>query len=539
MTHLRTNLRRLGAIATLSAVAMATAACADEPATVGPADATTGTSTTSGTSGTDTTSTTSGTSDVEADDVVDAVDAALDELAADGFEGVVVVQDGDRRIERAIGSADRERGIATAVDTVFDIGSLTKQFTGAAILRLEMDGRLAVDDTIGTHVVGLPPEMAALTLHQLLTHTAGLPPWLGADDDPVGLEEFVELVAAAGLVHQPGTVYEYSNVGYSLLAAAIEAVTGSSYEEYLRTALFEPAGMLDTGYVLPDWEGRVVAAGYDARTGDRFGTPLEQRWDRDGPYWHLRGNGGLLSTADDMLRWDEALRGTDILSTEAKEQYVTPHVPEGPGAPTSYGYGWAIFPTPAGTPLITHNGGNGFFFADFLRFPEEGLAVFLASNAAEERHEDAAFELAGLVLGVDLLELLNGPSGAAPDDCGFDGLTVEDLDAHQELDELPDSEAGRAAALLWDVLREGDAADRLDFATRHVSAAMIGGPPSIAAEAMIELQDELAGLVLTDIGEEDPLTFHLLLTGGDVQRLLSLGFDEDEPARLTCVAVSS
>ena len=104
--------------------------------------------------------------------------------------------------------------------------------------------------------------------------------------------------------------------------------------------------MFDTGYLLPDWPATRIAVGYRSDDGSRFGRPDEQRWDVDGPYWHLRGNGGILSTADDMLRWHDALAGDDILDDEAKALYYAPHVEEGPGAGTHYGYGWAVFPAP-------------------------------------------------------------------------------------------------------------------------------------------------------------------------------------------------
>lgn len=326
------------------------------------------------------------------DSTTTPVEDAVAELAGDGFSGVVLVDVGAETLVEGIGFADREAGIANGRDTVFDIGSLTKQFTAAAILRLEMDGVLSVEDELGRHVEGLPPAMSTITLHQLLTHTAGLPDVLGDDYEPIGRAEFVDLVARTPLVREPGSEHAYSNVGYSLLAAVIELSTGGSYEAYLREALFVPAGMHDTGYVLADFDRDEVAVGYDGDTAT--GRPDELPWADDGPYWHLRGNGGLLSTASDMHRWHEALLGDDVLDDDAKEKLYHRHTSEGPGADTFYGYGWAIFPTGRDTWLVTHNGGNGIFLADFLRFLDEDITIFLASNAARGRDEDAAFALA-------------------------------------------------------------------------------------------------------------------------------------------------
>jgi CubicO group peptidase (beta-lactamase class C family)/pimeloyl-ACP methyl ester carboxylesterase len=324
------------------------------------------------------------------------LEAYFDQLDDSGFSGVVAVRDGSNLTTRAFGAADRENDVPVDAETVFDVGSLTKQFTAAAILRLEMDGRLQADDTLGEHVPGLPDDLAALTLHQLLTHTAGLPHGLGADDEPIGRDDYLALVAQTPLIGEPGERYAYSNVGYSLLAAVIELETGQPYEAYLHESLFEPAGMLDTGYVLPDWEGHTIAVGYDNASGDRFGRPNEQPWDVDGPYWHLLGNGGILSTAADMLRWDDALKGDLVLDATAKEKLFAPHVPEGEEA--YYGYGWLIIPTRTDTPLIFHDGGNHIFYAGLLRLVDQNVTVFMATNSSQDADGDLVFEVANHVL---------------------------------------------------------------------------------------------------------------------------------------------
>lgn len=328
------------------------------------------------------------------------LEAFVDQLVNPRFDGVVAVRNGSEVTTLAYGTADRENDVAMDAETVFDIGSITKQFTGAAIIRLEMDGRLSVDDTLGEHVPGLPEDKASITLHQLLTHTAGLPHGLGPDEEPIGRNDYLARVSETPLASEPGDRFEYSNVGYSLLAAVIEFETGEPYETYLRTALFEPAGMLDTGYVLPDWDGHTIAVGYSDPPGHRFGRPNEQPWDVDGPYWNLLGNGGLLSTAADMLRWDRALLGTDILSEAAKAKFFTPHVPSGPDGEVSYGYGWVIVPTPMGTPLITHSGGNHVVYAEFLRFVEQDINIFIATNSYQDdgADDELAAEVANHVL---------------------------------------------------------------------------------------------------------------------------------------------
>lgn len=323
--------------------------------------------------------------------------SALAGLRAGDFSGVVLVASGDDVVVEAMGMSDRGAGRRNRTDTVFDIQSITKQFTAAAILRLEMDGLLSVDDAVGKYIEGLPEDKAAITLHQLLTHTAGLPEDLGGDYEPVGRREYLDRVGEADLVSEPGVEYAYSNVGYSVLAAVIERVSGQPYESYLHEALFEPAGLTSTGYVLPDFDDRAVAIGYDGR--HRVGRPNHQRWAEDGPYWNLRGNGGILTTAHDMYLWHQALLDDHILDDAAKARLYGRHTPEGDGSDSFYGYGWILTPTTPDGWLISHDGGNDVFFADFLRFLDHDLTIFVATNNASHVNEDIAYELADAVLG--------------------------------------------------------------------------------------------------------------------------------------------
>ncbi|MBD3335603.1 MAG: serine hydrolase [Candidatus Eisenbacteria bacterium] len=337
----------------------------------------------------------------------------LSRLEALGFSGAVLIaQDGTVLLSQGYGAADRERAIPVSPQTVFSIGSITKPFTAAAILKLEMQGRLRVEDSIANYLPDVPPDKRAITIHHLLTHAAGLEENYGAGDfEPLGRRELVERILHSELLWEPGARYRYSNAGYSLLAAVIEIVTGETYEQYLRRQLLLPAGMRDTGYRLPDWDPRRVAQGY---VGDeRWGTVLERPWAEDGPYWNLRGNGGLHSTVLDLYRWHQALESDDILSPAAGEKMVTPHIAEDPAGFSHYGYGWAIFTTPRDTRLIAHNGGNGVFFADFRRYVDEDAVIILATNATDVDGEDVSAQLARIVFGMNY-EL--PPAVAALDD---------------------------------------------------------------------------------------------------------------------------
>jgi CubicO group peptidase (beta-lactamase class C family) len=310
------------------------------------------------------------------------LDDQMKKLEAGGFSGVLLVaKDGGVILAKGYGMADRDKKIRATADTVMCTGSITKQFTAAAILKLETQGKLNVIDPITRYFKDVPDDKKGITLHQLLTHSAGFVTELGEDYQKIGRDDFIRLALKSTLRYKPGERHHYSNVGYSLLGAILEIVTGQSYERYVHDQLFLPAGMMKTGYLLPRWAPNELAHGY-LRDGKDWGTMRDKPWDADGPYWHLRANGGILSTAGDMYRWHLALLGETVLPKSAKDKYFKAHIPERPVGGSHYGYGWVIDRTPRGTTVITHNGSNGIFAADCYRFIDDNVFLFIASNVA-------------------------------------------------------------------------------------------------------------------------------------------------------------
>ena len=297
----------------------------------------------------------------------------------DGSSGTLAAAvGGEMLVCEGWGLADERSGAEAGCDTVYDVMSMTKQFTAAAVLKLQMMGRLRVTDRIGRFLDDVPPDKQAITIQQLLTHTAGLVEALGDDYERTSRADLVTQALASDLRWPPGTRYLYSNLGYSLLAAIVEVASGDGYEEFLARHLFEPAGMTSTGYVLPDWDWGEVAVEYDER-GRAQGRPFEHPWAADGPYWNLRGNGGLLSTARDMFRWYRALDGDEVLDGPAKRELFRPRVREGPHADSRYAYGWVVLDTRYG-PVQWHNGGNGWSYGEIVRIPTARAFVFWATN---------------------------------------------------------------------------------------------------------------------------------------------------------------
>jgi CubicO group peptidase (beta-lactamase class C family) len=310
-----------------------------------------------------------------------SVEEFLDHTLPEEASGTVLAaRDGSIAHCRGFGLANRAAKVAAGCDTAYDIMSMTKQFTAAAILKLEMMGKLSVTDPISKFVGPVPDDKRAITLHHLLTHTSGLTDQLGGDYEALSREEMLDGALESELRSAPGTEYYYSNLGYSILAAIVEKASGTSYERFLASHLFEPAGMSQTGYVLPAWKPDQVAVEYD-ENGEPKGKPFDHPWAEDGPYWNLRGNGGMLCTARDMFRWHAALEGDQVLSENAKDKMFEPHVPEEEGGDSYYGYGWVVSPTDEGR-IVWHDGGNGWSFGVMARFPDQDTVVFWVSNHA-------------------------------------------------------------------------------------------------------------------------------------------------------------
>ena len=330
-------------------------------------------------------------------ELIDKVGTYVASTESKGFSGVILVEHKGRKIwSGGVGYADSEKNIKNTNNTIFDIGSVSKQFTGAAILKLEMQGKLSTDDKMVDYIAGVPENLKHITLHHLLTHSAGMEGAIGHDYEEISENDFIEKALKTVTASRIGKEYEYSNVGYSLLAIIIEKVSGMKYEAYLRKFLFLPAKMEHTGYVLPQWSTENIAVGY--KKNKAWGKPIEKKWAEDGPHLHLKGNGGILSTVDDLYKWHLALESGSILSEKALKKYYHPHIKEDPSGRSFYGYGWAIFPTPRKTHLIAHNGGNGIFFADFWRYRSEEITIIVLANTSNRYSEDMASEIAGIML---------------------------------------------------------------------------------------------------------------------------------------------
>ena len=283
-----------------------------------------------------------------------------------GYSGSILVVRRDTVLLRAAyGYADAARRIAYRPATAFDIGSLAKQFTAAAVLRLEMDGRLSTSDSIARHLSGVPDDKRGITIHHLLTHSSGLPgdfPYgspeaAGAEYEVVGRDTAVRRILEMPLESPPGSGFSYSNPGYVLLAAIVERAGGRPFRDYVREALWTPAGMAHTGFwgAAPNLPDSLVARGHD-----ELGRVVHDPVTRSADTWFDLGGGEVVSTLDDLRRWMEALLANRILSPEATEKLFHPWVEaSAPYPPTvAHGYGWNLGPAGPGGPASVHHGGD-------------------------------------------------------------------------------------------------------------------------------------------------------------------------------------
>lgn len=325
------------------------------------------------------------------------IDQYLMAIEAIGFSGAIVVEhQGKKVLSKGYGFANRAERIPFTPQTVQSNGSNTKQFTGAAILLLESRGQLSVKDRLSLYFENIPQDKQQITLHQLLTHSSGLIQGVGPDEESIEFEPFFEKLMTEPLAFEPGTSYNYSNAGYSLLAKIIEQVSGVNYETFLFENLLKPTGILKTGYVLPYWNKEMMAMGY--RKGEKRDEVAEIGWIEDGPSWHFRGNGGLFTTAEDMYQWFTTLKGKGVLDKNSLDKWTTGYVTENNGN-SKYGYGLVSYEDDKWGKVITHNGSTGTFTSAFFWLPEAGFFFYIHANnsiipaySLEDDLLNAAFE---------------------------------------------------------------------------------------------------------------------------------------------------
>jgi CubicO group peptidase (beta-lactamase class C family) len=319
-------------------------------------------------------------------------DAVIDGLVRPGGPGAAVaVRQGGELIHSAgYGLANIGWGGPVDTETVFRIGSITKQFTAAAILRLAADGKLSIDDPVELHLPDFPVGERRITVRHLLGHTSGIKSYTAM---PVMLEVARKDLPPSGLIDlfkdappdfAPGERYLYNNSGYVMLGAIIEAVAGKSYEAFLTETFFEPLDLTRTRYL---YDAPIIAkraSGYTLTPQLQHAAPLSM---------HLpHAAGALGSTAEDLLAWSEALRGGKAVAAEDYAAMTTPGRLND-GEATSYGLG-LLLSRYRNHGRIGHGGGINGFLSDLAYWPEHDLTIAVVSNSDAFPVQQAAHALA-------------------------------------------------------------------------------------------------------------------------------------------------
>ena len=313
---------------------------------------------------------------------------------------VAVARGRDTLLLRGYGLADRETRRAATVAHRFRIGSLTKAFTAAAIMRLAERRKLSLDDELSRWVPEFPLQGHRVTLRQLLNHTSGIrnylesPAWRARWADDLTPLQVADLVARDTFDFAPGTRWSYSNTGYTLLGLVIERASGQSYAEFVRRELLVPLGLRQTSYCPSRPRGSEWAIGYGERN-DRI-VPAEYL-----SMTHPYAAGALCSTVGDFLTWQRALAAGHIVTPASYARMTTPDTLAN-GERLSYGYGLGTGQY-AGHRMVLQEGGINGFNTTAMRLPDDSLDVVVFSNTEQSGSGRLAQNLTRAVLGLPLL----------------------------------------------------------------------------------------------------------------------------------------
>jgi len=445
-----------------------------------------------------------------ASDVTAQLDALVaPQFPADGPGAAVLVRKGDQvLLRKGYGLAEVELGVPVRPEHLFLIGSITKQFTSAAIMLLVDEGKLALGDDVRKYVPEYPKKSATVTIEHLLTHTGGVPSYTEQEafgkhvHDDMSHADVLALFKDLPLEFTPGDKMHYSNSGYFLLGMVIEKVSGKSYADFLEERIFKPLGMTHTGYAYGDRIIRGRVAGY-ARHDKEV---------RNADAWNISlafSAGALISSVDDLAKWDRAIADGKLLSKASWTRVFTPRTLKD-GSSSHYAFGWGIGKV-EGHPTVWHNGGIPGFLTAIVRLPADNVVAIVLCNAIAppQPPEELAMKLAMLAVGKPLVE----PKAIA--------LAPAKLDAYAGVYKIDDK-------LRVVVRRDGD----------HLTMQRAGGPPlTLAAESdgRFFVKDKLLRFAFVRDAAGKVTGFDATMFDGNVERRART--DEPLPAERATVAV--
>ncbi len=290
---------------------------------------------------------------------------------------LAVVRDGKIIKARGYGLASVELKVPVTPETVFEIGSVSKQITAAAVMLLVEDGKLALDERVGKYLPSAPASWSGVTVRHLLTHTHGIRNYTGLPGfeltEHLSRDEFIKRISQYPANFAPGDSWSYTNTGYNLLGLIIEAVSGRTYWQFVRERIFRPLAMNESADRDPKYIIKNRANGYEWQKGALTG--------RDYDLTDVFSAGAIVSTVLDLAKWDAALYTGRLLKRESLEQIWTP-VRLNDGSTYPYGFGWYI-ENFRGHSRVRHNGQTAGFAAHIARYGQERLTFIVLTNLGD------------------------------------------------------------------------------------------------------------------------------------------------------------
>jgi D-alanyl-D-alanine carboxypeptidase len=314
---------------------------------------------------------------------------------------LAVIHDGKTVKSRGYGVANLELAVPATTTTVYEIGSNTKQFTAAAVMMLVEEGLIKLDDSVTKYFEDAPEAWSGITIRHLLSHTSGIqnhvavPGYMNVfktsitSETSPGRDELLKMFFKLPLEFKPGETWAYDNTGYILLGIIIEKVSGKSYWQFLDERIFTPLGMratrnTDSTPIVPN-----RAAGYDWVNNHYENRPVL-------PPFVAFSAGTILSTVDDMTKWDAALSATKLLKRESLDQIWTANrTKDNTDASCDYGFGWFVDKF-HGHRLVQHSGGTPGFSSLIYRFIDDKLTIIILTNHSDCIIDPWAIDLAEL-----------------------------------------------------------------------------------------------------------------------------------------------
>ena len=313
---------------------------------------------------------------------------------------VGVSKDGLNIFARGYGMADLEHDVPNTAETIFEGGSLSKQFTAAAIMLLVMDGKLSLDDDVRDYIPEVPDYGTTVTLRHMMTHTSGLRDWgsvaqisgWGRGERSHDHADVLDIVSRqSALNFEPGHEYSYSNTGYNLLAIIVGRVSGMSFAEFSSKRIFEPLGLEHTQW--RDDYRRIVKGRSAAYTALADGT-----FEINRPTEYVHGNGGILTTVGDLLTWNQALTTGRLGGREfVALMHETGRLND--GSDIVYAGGLRVAES-VGVPAVSHTGSTAGYRAFTARYPDQGIAVAMLCNVTNVPTGGTGARIAREFLGV-------------------------------------------------------------------------------------------------------------------------------------------